>query len=167
MKKLYTLILITTLVLCQGCASLKFWNHSETAKPKGPDEIEYSKLNWNHGGINGANAQLTTALICNANFGPNGLSYKWKENDLSVWGYARTQADARTCVFYLKDGKWYGGFFEWVSTSRTTRDWKNIKTKYKGWTWDEIPNGADGAMVILSRDGKKRTNVIKTKWNKK
>lgn len=165
MKKIINITLvISVLFVLTGCQSiLKPFKPT----PKGPDEIEFSELVWDFGGINGANAQLTTALVSDATFTPNGLSYKWKENDLSVWGYARTQADGRTCVFYKKDGKWHGGFFEWISTSRTTRDWKNIKTKYKGWNWEVIPDGADGAFLIMSRDGKKRTNVLKTKWKKK
>lgn len=78
----------------------------------------------------------------------------------------RAQADARTCMFHKKDGKWHGGFYEWISTSRTTRNWANIKGKYKGWKWEEIPNGAEAAFVIISKDEKKRTNVLKETWKK-
>jgi len=164
MKKLFNLSLIVlTAFMFTGCISFK---KIVPSKPQSPDEMEFSDLVWDKGGINGANAKLTTAIVGNANFGPNGLTYKWKENDLAVWGYAKTQADGRTCVFYKKNGKWHGGFFEWISTSRTSRDWKNVKGKYKGWNWNDIPDGADGAFLIMSRDGSKRTNVLKTKWKK-
>lgn len=164
MKKfILSLIILSTAFLLTGC-KFNFFNKLST--PKGPDEIDFSELVWDLGGINGSNAQLTSAIVGDLTFTSKGLSYKWKENDLSVWGYARTQADARTCVFYKKDGKWHGGFYEWISTSRTTRDWANIKGKYKGWNWNDIPDGADGAFVIISKDAKKRTNVLKTKWVK-
>lgn len=156
-------MLIVALVICQGCVI--FNGRGKHAKAS-PDEVEFAKLNWTVGGIDGSRAELTNVLVSDLNMTPNGLSYKWKENDLSVWGYARTQADARTCVFYLKDGVWKGGFYEWISTSRTTRNYANIKGKYKGWNWNDIPNGSDAAFVIISKDGKKRTNVLKGKWVK-
>jgi len=166
MKKIYTLILIGILALCQGCASFHHGSTVVNPEPPNPDEVDFALFNWNFGGLNGANAKLTDVLVSDVKFNSKGLSYKWKENNLSSWGYERTQADGRTCVFYKKDGKWYGGFFEWVSTSRTTRNWTNIKEGYKKWKWNDIPNGAEGAFVILSKDGKKRTNVLKAKWEK-
>ena len=64
------------------------------------------------------------------------------------------------CLFCLIGGKWIGGKFDWISTSRTSRDFKNVSDGYNGWDKGAIGKAAKYAFVIVSRDGKKRTNVI-------
>lgn len=164
MKKL--LYIALTIVACIAFTGCKWFDKIVKPEPAGPDELNYSELVWDKGGIDGSKAQLTAAIVGNLKMDSKGLSYKWVENDLGVWGLAKTDASARTCVFYKKDGKWHGGFYEWISTSRTTREWSNIKGKYKGWNWADIPNGSEAAFVIISKDGKKRTNVLKGTWSK-
>lgn len=166
MKKTFRYLTFCLIVVtfC-GCTTIKKLVPGED-KIKSPDEVNFAELVWDKGGENGSKAVLTEALIKDFKLDSNKLSYNWVDKNMSIWGYAYTQADGRTCVFYKKNGKWHGGFFEWISSSRKTRDFKNIKTKYKGWDWNDIPNGSDAVLVIISRDGKKRTNTLKGKWVK-
>lgn len=135
---------------------------------KSDDEVDFSKLNWTFGGIDASGATTTEGLkIANLNFTPKYMTYNFEKGNLSLWGYSDKDASARACLFYKDtDGVWRGGFFEWISTSRTSREYDNIKGKYKGWNWNSIPNGAEGAFLIIDKSGTKRTNVIKGQWQK-
>ena len=63
-------------------------------------------------------------------------------------------------LFCEQDGKWVGGKFDWISTSRTTRDFANIRSGYNGWDPSAISKADRCAFVVVSKDGKRRTNVI-------
>jgi hypothetical protein len=65
------------------------------------------------------------------------------------------------CLFCYSGGKWVGGKFDWVSTSRRTRDFKNIHEGYHGWSPTVFKNATAYAFVIVSKDGKSRSNVIR------
>lgn len=92
----------------------------------------------------------------------NGMRYAWAKGDLSNWGLERTSTGALICAFYWDEGekKWIGGKFDWVSSSRTTRDWKNIYAGYNGWQASPFFAAARRAICIVSADGRKRTNLI-------
>ena len=88
------------------------------------------------------------------------MSYSWKSSG-SLWGLPDTKADA-LAVFAVKgsDGNYKGGKFDWISKSRTTRSFENIKDGYNGWPKNAIETAKGYAFCIVSKDGKKRTNWI-------
>ena len=97
----------------------------------------------------------------------NSLGYSWSGDTLASWGLSNGDAGAYACLFVLRsDGKWVGGKFDWISTSRTSRGLENIYNGYGGWSLAGVPNPCSCAFVIVSGDGKKRTNVIGGSWSR-
>ena len=131
------------------------------------DEADYSAFTWAYGGFNGARAALDKPRIESLRMnGMSGLSYRWAGPNLSAWGIAHTDAAALACLFLQRaDGSWVGGKFDWISSSRTTRDFKNLGG-YNGWTLAGIPNPCRAAFVIVSADGRRRSNVITADWRR-
>ena len=131
--------------------------------PSGDDSVDFSLLQWSYGGFRGGSAQLAARpRISSLSVSSSGLSYKWVSGGCEDLGASSASApDCIAALFYLVDGKWHGGKFDWISTSRLTRDFKNIKDGYHGWPPDAISKGKSFAFVIVSRDGKQRTNVIR------
>jgi len=84
------------------------------------------------------------------------MTYSWAK----LWGMEFTEAKALACLFIPDGNKWIGGKFDWISESRTSRDLTNIKKGYNGWNWNKFSSAKKFAFVIVSGDGKKRTNVI-------
>ena len=100
------------------------------SSPASSDAVDFASLNWSWGGFNGKNAT------------------------------SREDADHTICALFCKlDGKWQGGKFDWISTSRLSRDFKNVKDGYGGWRKDAIEAAEAFAFVICSKDGKRRSNV--------
>lgn len=134
--------------------------------PKPPqsaeDAADYSLLDWCWGGFKGGGASLDgKARIMGLRVSANGLSYSWMSGGCENLG-ASSKEDAAciAALFCLIGGKWRGGKFEWISTSRTTRDFTNIAEGYGGWDKGAVGKADKFAFVICSRDGKRRTNVI-------
>jgi hypothetical protein len=128
------------------------------------DAVAYSALNWNMGGFNGSKAVLHDGVeIGGLNVGRDGMSYRWVRGGCEQLG-AGSRGDASktlACMFYRdKAGKWQGGKFDWISTSRTTRDFKNIHGGYNGWNAAEFDAATEFAFVVVSADGKRRSNVV-------
>jgi hypothetical protein len=126
------------------------------------DSVDFSLLDWRYGGFKGGGAALDSkARIMGLRVTASGLSYSWMSGGCENLG-ASSKEDAAclACLFCLVGGKWRGGKFDWISTSRTTRDFKNIAEAYNGWDKGEVGNADKFAFVICSRDGKRRTNVI-------
>ena len=90
------------------------------------------------------------------------MSYKWASGGCELLGAA--DRDDASCIAALfvqgADGAWYGGKFEWISTSRTSRSLGNIEGGYNGWPTDSIGKARGFAFVITSKDGRRRSNVI-------
>lgn len=132
--------------------------------PSTADAVPYSSLNWSMGGFRGAGAlQHSGAVIGSLSVKSNGMSYKWVSGGCEALG-ATSKGDADhtlACLFYLDaSGKWQGGKFDWISTSRTTRDFKNIHDGYNGWSPSAFVAATEYAFVIVGTNGR-RTNVIK------
>ncbi len=135
--------------------------------PGAADAVPFGALRWTFGGINGASAAKTSASIGALRMSRNGLSYKWTGATLSSWGLSNDAAGAYACLFVLRsDGAWVGGKFDWISTSRCSRSLENIYGGYGGWSLGGVPNPCSVAFVIVSSDGKKRTNVISSRWSR-
>lgn len=116
-----------------------------------------------YGGFKFENAKEdSTAQIQNLTVTSKGMKYGWKSgSNLKGWGLADTDASA-LAVFAVKgsDGVYRGGKFDWISKSRTTRSFENIRGGYHGWPKDAIETAKGYAFAIVSKDGKKRTNWI-------
>lgn len=126
------------------------------------DAVDFASLNWFYGGFNGKNAKLVDGCeISSLKVTADGMSYKWVKGGCEQLGASsRTDADhTLACLFVRIGGKWQGGKWEWISTSRTTRDFKNVRDGYGGWRKDAIEAAEAYAFVIVSDDGKRRTNV--------
>ena len=187
------LLALLATALLSGCSTVRAvadeyrdWRDSQTNAPAVPpdvppatpepptqpdtpaaDEADYSAFSWAYGGFNGSRAALDKPRIASLRMnGMSGLSYRWAGPDLSAWGIAHTDAAALACLFLQRaDGSWVGGKFDWISSSRTTRDFKNLGG-YKGWTLAGIPNPCRAAFVIVSADGRRRSNVIAAEWRR-
>jgi hypothetical protein len=128
------------------------------------DAVPYSSLNWSMGGFNGSKAVLHEGVeIGSLNVGRDGMSYRWVRGGCETIG-ATSRGDAGhtlACLFYKdSSGKWQGGKFDWISTSRTTRDFKNIHGGYNGWNAAAFDAATEFAFVIVGTGGR-RTNVIR------
>ena len=126
------------------------------------DAVAFSSLAWSYGGFNGASAALDSPRISSLAVSGSGLSLKW-DTDLAAWGLGDKDADAVAALFCRVNGQWRGGKFDWISKSRATRDFKNINGGYHGWRSSDIGNADAFAFVVVSKNGKRRTNVITCK----
>lgn len=128
------------------------------------DELSFHALRWTKGGINASGAVKTTVSIGGLRTTKNDLYYSWVGDTLSSWGIGYGNADAVACFFVQqRDGAWIGGKFDWISTSRTHR---SIAEIIHGWGLANLLNNpCPCAFVIVSRDFKKRSNVITSTWS--
>jgi len=135
------------------------------APPSETDAISFESMQWCYGGFYGANAErVNGCVIADLKISGSGMSYRWQEGDCAPLG-APNRGDA-ICIAALfvkgADGEWRGGKFEWIGTSRTTRSFGNIEGEYHGWPPDSIKTAHGYAFCIVSKDGKRRSNVIAT-----
>lgn len=128
--------------------------------PSAVDAVAYSSLKWRWGGFNGGGAKLDSPRISNLRTNGRTLTYKW-DTGLSGWGLAHGDAGAICAVFFARGGEWVGGKFDWVSTSRTSRELKHVES-YNNWPQSGItlPHSGRVAFVVVSADGKLRSNVV-------
>lgn len=154
MNKTIVASLFAALALC-GCS----WFEKER-KPEGPDEVALGDLVWAYGGVDGSRAELSGVRIGGLVVDtPNSMAFAWRVG-MGEWGYAPKDPKAIACLFCKVDGKWRGGKFEWISTSRSYRDLENIRTGYSGWRKSDL-GATEFAFVVLSGDGRRRSNVAK------
>ena len=127
------------------------------------DEVGFAKFNWRYGSFDGSQAALAdNPRISGLKVSSSGMSYSWAKGGCEDLGASSaTDPDCLACLFCKIDGKWSGGKFDWISTSRRTRDFKNIRDSYHGWPANAIERAEAFAFVIVSRNGKYRTNVIR------
>ena len=118
-------------------------------------------IDWRFGGFDGSRAVEDPATqIEFLHTTQDGMSYQWASSSLRPWGLDDNDAGAIAAAFYWDGSRWVGGKFDWISTSRTTRDFKNIKDGYGGWDWAAFSGARRRAFCIVSKDGRKRTNII-------
>lgn len=135
----------------------------DPATPMPASDVAGSHLVFRYGGFNGSKATEDPATQIGAfQFSSSGMSYKWTAGDLGNWGLAHTDAGALACAFYWSDKEqaWIGGKFDWISSSRLTRSWENVRERYNGWDPDAFFSAKRHAFCIVSRDGRKRTNLV-------
>lgn len=132
------------------------------------DAVSFSSLNWSFGGFNGSGAKISSPSIGNLRISGDTLTYSWTGTTLRAWGISdEDHRSTLICLFVKRnDGAWVGGKFDWVSTSRTSRNLENVFHGYEGWSLAGVPNPCEAAMVIVHVDGSKRTNVTKGTWTR-
>ena len=139
----------------------------ETPAPETPadpapsvDQVDFSALKWQYGGFNGAGARLDSPRLSNLRSTGSRLYYKW-DVGLAGWGLGHGEAGAVCAAFFYKDGRWVGGKFDWVSTSRTDRELKHVEY-YSNWgsSGIQLPWRGRVAFVVVSADGRRRSNVL-------
>lgn len=126
----------------------------------GGDEVDFSKLSFCWGGVNGANAKrVPGAVIADLKLSGGGMSYRWVSGGCEALGAGGGGDFGKTLACLFADGK--GGKFDYISTSRTTRGFENINGGYHGWDAGAVGRAKEICFCIVSTDGTKRTNVIK------
>ena len=150
MSKALSLFLIAASVVVAGC--------KDEASPS-VDAAPFSELAWTWGGFDGSKAVLDAPRISGLSVAvPSSLAFRW-DVDMRSWGYAHGDPKGVACLFIKRDGKWVGGKFEWVSSSRTFRGMENIRAGYAGWDAKAVGAADSFAYVVVSKDGRKRSNV--------
>ena len=138
------------------------------------DEMDFGLFDWNFGGFSGedskwheAGSTQTGPVIGDLRFTEDGLRFQY-ENDLSAWGLDYDDPDGAVACLFVKDndGNWIGGKFEWISSSRTTRSFQNVFDGYNGWDLSNVPQTTEAAFVIVSKNGKWRSNVAVATWER-
>ena len=130
------------------------------------DAVDFASLKWAFGGVDGSGAALSSPRLSGLKARGESISYHW-DAGLSGWGLADGDAGALACFFVEREnGEIVGGKFDWVSTSRSTRGLENIFSGYAGWTLEGIGNPCKCWFVAVSRDGKKRSNVVGAEWQR-
>ena len=124
------------------------------------DALDYSLLQWRYGGKNCAGAKLDAPRLSSLRSNGSKLSYRW-DVGLKAWGLSDGDAGAICAVFFERDGKWAGGKFDWVSTSRSNRELKHVES-YSNWPASgiKLPWRGKVAYVVVSADGRRRSNVL-------
>lgn len=114
-------------------------------------------LLWSYGGFDGSKAKVADdAVLAGATLKGDTLSISWAKGGCEQLGASGAEDAAVTmaCLFVETDGGGaVGGKFEWISTSRRTRDVKNIKTGYNGWPKDALEKGGRLWFCIASTKG--------------
>ena len=130
----------------------------------GKDKSKQYELAFVYGGFAGGNAKEDKDVqIANFQMNERQMSYVWKKNDLGKWGYAPNDfSGTYACAFFFDEAskKWIGGKFDFISSSRLTRSWTNIKERYNGWNPNRFFSAQKHGFCIVSCDGTKRTNLI-------
>lgn len=108
----------------------------------------------------GGAARVARAEIANLRVSPSGLSYKWVSGGCEALGASGSGDIGPICAlgYQTASGAWKIAKFDHISTSRTSRDYKNLQEGYNGWIWGEVSTAKSFCFVILSADGKRRTN---------
>ena len=128
----------------------------------GADAAPFASLKWPWGGFDGSKAALSpSARVKSLKVTCSGLSYSWESGGCEDLGASsRTDASCLACLFCFDGSSWRGGKFDWISTSRTSRDLKNVESGYNGWDAAAFRSAKAHAFCIVSKDGRKRTNVV-------
>ena len=121
------------------------------------------KSNTIEGAANAANVAIffpvkTRATIKKIN--KNGLSFSWISGSCESLGPTKGKSDAacHARLWVKIGGSWSGGKFDWISTSRTSRDFKNIYSGYNGWSSSMLSKASEFGFDIYHPGTKKKTN---------
>ena len=95
-----------------------------------------------------------------------GMSYKWAKGGCESLG-AKDKSDAgatlAVCGYSNNGIDYHVTKFDWISTSRTTRSWENVKEHYNGINPDTFFEAPYHCFFICDKHGNYRTNVLTDK----
>lgn len=127
--------------------------------------IRIEPIVWRYGGIDASGSIVDPENeIADLRIQGGRLSYRFVKGNLSNWGVPPGSATAIACAFFWSptENAWIGGKFEWVDSSRLSRDLGNLDG-YGGWRRDLFFSAPERGFCIVSPDGRHRTNLITTK----
>lgn len=132
----------------------------ETPIATSGDAMDYALLRWQYGGVNASGAKLDSPRLSSLSCNGRAVSYRW-DVGMSGWGLGNGDAGAICAVFFLRDGQWIGGKFDWVSVSRCNRELKHCEY-YSNWgsSGIKLPWRGPVAFVVVSADCRRRSNVL-------
>ena len=132
--------------------------------PPSDDDVPFKSLDFRWGGFKPSSSASAEARIGSLKVSSGGLSYKWVDGGCERLGASsREDASCLACLFCKTGDSWVGGKFDWISTSRLQRGFENIRDHYNGWQPEALDEASAFAFVIVSSNGRKRTNVVMAK----
>lgn len=81
----------------------------------------------------------------------------------SLDGWPGGETDAIVCFFYIRAGTVTGGRFDWKRPGQTSKGTENIHGGYGGHSMPA--DGTDSWLMLVSTDGKQRSNTVKCNWD--
>lgn len=127
----------------------------EEPAPAGPAPA----LEWRYGGFDGSRAvEDPECRIVSASMNRDRVTFRFSG---PWWGATHENPTMRCCIFF-KDpsGAWRGGFWEWGSPDRTTRDFANIADGYNGWSHAAFLAASEYLVLVCDRRGSRRSNIV-------
>lgn len=109
---------------------------------------EWSVGGWGTGNIGAAGVTISSATIS----GRSKISWSYTSGKSIVDGW--TADHALACLWLKAEGKVYSGKFEWVKPGQTSKDLKNVKCGYGGWTAGALSKATE-AKFCVCHDEKK------------
>lgn len=161
MKTITKLIFLTLFIAIVGCEhdshNAPALTSEETTQVAG-SPIKISS--FGHPNSSGA-VEDPHVQIKNFKMSRSGMSYSWASTTkLEVWGLPYTQAGALAVAGWFDGKEWKCAKFDWISSSRTTRDWINVNSGYNGFNPNAFFGAQKHCFFIMSSDGRKRSNII-------
>lgn len=160
----YSLIVITTCLVICGCEDISdaISNASEEAEQVigHHENSNISIVSFGSPNVSKAQEDPMVQIKGLKINGRSGLSYSFSSGNLSMWGLAYDNAGAIAVAGYLEGDHYVCGKFDWISSSRKTRDFENINSGYNGWQPEKFYGARKRCFFIMKADGKKRTNII-------
>jgi hypothetical protein len=135
--------------------------------PEEPAPAPAPALEWRYGGFDGSRAaEDPECRIADLRMGRAGLSFRWEKGGCERFG-AHGRDDygaALACAFYWDEGagKWIGGKFDWISTSRSSRSFENVREGYNGWDAAAFFAAPRRAFCVCAANGRARSNLLET-----
>lgn len=132
--------------------------NQEPEKPTSSTTIQYRSF----GSPNCANCKEDPdTQIKDLKFSKSNLTYKWAKGSLRNWGISNDHDASALAIGGYHDGKeWKFAKFDWISTDRLSRGFENIYGGYNGFDGKAWDSAKSRGFFIMSKDGKKRTNIL-------
>ncbi len=101
------------------------------------------------------------AQISGFNMNSSGCSWKNNTDIGAAWGVGKDTIGLIAVVGWQdSSGKFLCAKFDWARPSNRTRDFKNVKEGYNGFPPSTFFAAKKHCFFLMSKDGRKRTNII-------
>lgn len=113
---------------------------------------------WCYGGVNGSKASQSGDYEIKIT-GRSGKGFNYTtSSDFGKW--KTDGGNLIVAAFFLVEGKWKGGKFEWIRPGSGFRGFENITSGYQDWYCDAAKESSKMKVCMLSADGRKRTKIV-------